>query len=138
MTLQPVPATPAQPHFLVGFGNVNATQDWIVTPAGTWPLAEVNVTTHDQTSTTTHTPAWAIVMVVVFIWFFLLSLLFLFARETRVSGFVAVHIQAGNQAYTEQVPVWSAQQRADVLQRAAYLQSLIGQARYNQAQRPSY
>ncbi|UFS60648.1 hypothetical protein [Subtercola endophyticus] len=134
MTIVPAQPTPAQPQFLVGIGNVNATDYWIVTPAGTWPLADINVTSHDQTSTTTHTPAWAIVMVVIFIWFFLLSLLFLLAKETRVSGYVAVHIQAGSQSFTEQIPVWNAQQRADVLQRVAYLQGLVGQARYRQAQ----
>jgi hypothetical protein len=125
--MQPLP----QPGpTLVHVGNVTANDAWIVTPAGTWPIADVNVTTVDQTNTTTHTPAWAIVMVVVFIWFFLLSLLFLLAREVRVGGFVAIHISARNgQTYTEQVPVYSAQQRADVFARAGYLQALIGHAR---------
>ncbi|MEA9985270.1 hypothetical protein [Subtercola sp. RTI3] len=132
MTLQPFQAGPT-PQFLVGVGNVNATDYWVVTPAGSWPLADVNVTSHDQTATTTHTPAWAIVMVIVFIWFFLLSLLFLLAKETRVSGYIAVHIQAGEQSFTEQIPVYSAVQRADTLNRVAYLQMLIGQARYNRS-----
>jgi hypothetical protein len=119
-----------QNPYLVSVGNVHATADWVVTPAGSWPAADVNVTTVDQTATTTHTPTWAIVMVVIFIWFFLLSLLFLLARETRVSGYVAIHIQANGQSYTEQVPVADAFQRADVLNRVTYLQSVIGQARY--------
>lgn len=125
--MQPLP----QPGpTLVHVGNVTANDAWVVTPAGTWPIADVNVTTVDPTTTTTHTPAWAIVMVVVFIWFFLLSLLFLLAREVRVGGFVAIHISARNgQTYTEQVPVYSAQQRADVFARAGYLQALIGHAR---------
>jgi hypothetical protein len=114
----------------VNLGNVTANEAWVVTPAGTWPMADVNVTTVDQTTTTTHTPAWAIVLVVVFIWFFLLSLLFLLAREVRVGGYVAIHISARNgQTYTEQVPVYAAQQRADVFARAGYLQALIGHAR---------
>jgi hypothetical protein len=91
----------------------------------------VNVTTADQTATTTHTPAWAIVMVVLVIWFFFLSLLFLLAREVRVTGYVAIHIQSGSQSYTEQIPVNSAAQRYDVFNRVAYLQSLIGYARAN-------
>ncbi|GGF24442.1 hypothetical protein [Subtercola lobariae] len=136
MTIQPISPIPAQPEFLIGFGNVNATDYWVVTPVGTWPLADINVTSHDQTATTTHTPAWAIVMTILFIWVALLSLLFLLAKETRVTGYVAVFIQAGNQSFTEQVPVYNAQQRADVLQRVAYLQGLVGQARYRQAQLP--
>lgn len=111
-------------------GNISANEQWIVTPAGTWPIAEVNVVTQDQTSTTTHTPGWAIVLVVVFIWFFLLSLLFLLARETRVAGYIAIHVTARNgQSYTEQVPVNSAQQRWEAFNRVGYLQTLIGNAR---------
>lgn len=122
---------PTQDPYLVHVGNLHATSDWLVTPAGSWQLADVNVTSVDQTSTTTHTPTWAIVMVVIFIWFFLLSLLFLLAKEVRVSGYVAIHVQAGTQTYTEQVPVADEFQRAEVLRRAAYIQHLIGQARYN-------
>lgn len=39
------------------------------------------------------------------IWFFLLSLLFFLSRETRTSGDVAMHIQAGSQPYSESLPV---------------------------------
>ncbi|QHK19737.1 hypothetical protein GU243_08350 [Pseudarthrobacter psychrotolerans] len=71
-------------------------------------------------------------MVILFIWFFLLSLLFLLARQTRVNGFIAVNIQAGPHTYTEQVPVSSAQQRHDTLNRVLYVQGLIGHARQGQ------
>jgi hypothetical protein len=123
-----VHSTPRQPtQYLVSIGNIHATQHHVVTPGGTWPLADVNVGTTDQTATTTHTPAWAIVMVVLFIWFFLLSLLFLLARETRIQGFVAVTVYGPNgQSYIEHLPVWSAEARADVFNRVTYLQGLIG------------
>ena len=121
----------AQPApFLVSIGNIHATQHHVVTPAGTWPIAEVNVATNDQTSTTTHTPTWAIVMVVIFIWFFLLSLLFLLARETRVQGYITVTIYGDGRSYVENVPVWNPMQRADIFNRTAFLQSLIGQERF--------
>ncbi|MGI9822212.1 hypothetical protein [Agromyces sp. Marseille-Q5079] len=130
MTLQPAAGAPAPAPFLVSIGNIHATQHHIVTPTGTWPIAEVNTTTHDQTATTTHTPTWAIVMVAIFIWFFLLSLLFLLARESRVSGYVNVTVWGpGGQSYSENVPVWDAVQRADVFNRVSYLQGLIGQER---------
>jgi hypothetical protein len=130
VTLDHYAAAPAPAPFLVSIGNIHATQHHVVTPAGTWSVADVNVSTSDQTATTTHTPAWAIVMVVIFIWFFLLSLLFLLARESRVTGYVTVTIHAGGQSYVENVPVWNVAQRADVLNRAMYLQGLIGQERY--------
>ena len=124
------PIEPAAPVYLVRIGNISATKDWIVTPAGALPCTSTNVSAADQTSTTTHTPAWAIVLVIVFIWSFFLSLLFLLAKETRVVGYVAITLQSGEQAYTEHVPVNSAAQGAEVFNRVAYLQSLIGQARY--------
>lgn len=133
MTQLPVPAYSQPAPVLVSVANVHASQDYVITPVGVWRLSDVNVTTVDQTTTTTHTPAWAIVMVVIFIWFFFLSLLFLLAREVRVSGYVAIYIEAGSQRYNEQVPVNSAAQRADVLNRATYLQGLIGRARYVQS-----
>lgn len=126
---QPAPAQPAP--FVVSIGNIHATQHHVVTPSGSWPITDVNVTTADQTHTTTHTPAWAIVLCVVLVWFFLLSLLFLLAKETRTAGYVAVVVQSrGGQSYVENVPVHSAVQRADVFNRVTFLQSLIGQERW--------
>lgn len=117
------------PTPLLSIGNVYVTENSVITPAGTWPLADVNVTTADQTAVTTHTPTWAIVMVIVFIWFFLLSLLFLLAKERRMGGWVAVHIAAGPYSYTEQVPVRSEQQRAEVFNKVHFMQTQIGRAR---------
>lgn len=114
---------------------MQATQHYLVTPSGSWPISSVNVTTQDQTQATTHTPTWAIVMVIVFIWFFLLSLLFLLARESRVTGFVNVTVWGPNgQSHVENVPVYDAIQRADVFNRVAYLQNLIGQERWRLGQ----
>lgn len=127
MTMQ-YPSTP--PQILVQVGHIQATAEYLITPAGTWPLADVNINSADQTSMSTHTPGWAIAMVVIFIWFFFLSLLFLLARETRVAGFVAVHVKAGTQAYTDQIAIQNDAQRYDVMNRINYLQSLIGGARY--------
>ncbi|MBN9613412.1 MAG: hypothetical protein J0H64_08140 [Actinobacteria bacterium] len=130
-----VPAQPASPSpYLVSLGNIHATQHWVVTPGGSWELSRANVTVQDQTSTTTHTPGWAIVMVIIFIWFFLLSLLFLLAKEARTFGYIAITVYADGQSYVEHVPVHSAQQRADVLARVGYLQQLIGHARFNAQQ----
>jgi hypothetical protein len=112
-------------------GQISVTADSVITPAGSWPLAETNVTSHDQTVTTTHTPGWAIVLVIVFIWFFLLSLLFLLAKESRVKGYVLVIVQSGEQSYTEQVPVYSAISRDSVINKLAHIQTLIGWARTN-------
>lgn len=92
-------------------------------------LGRSDVTSVDQTRVTTFTPTWAIVMVFLFIWFFLISLLFLLARDTRMEGFIAVNIQAGKYSYTEQLPVGNEVQRIDVFNRVHFLQTQIGRAR---------
>lgn len=126
-----MPSSPySVPAPLVTIGRIEATATHVVTPTGAWPLAQADVTAEDHTRTTTHTPAWAIIMVIVFIWFFLLSLLFLFARESRTSGTVLVKVWVGgNLVYTEQIAVVAAPQVADVISRTTYLQNLIGAAR---------
>jgi hypothetical protein len=120
---------PVPNGFLVTIGSVGATPDRIVTPSGTWELANVNVSVQDQTATTTHVPAWAIVAVVLTVWFFLLGLLFLLARERRTQGNIAVTLVSGGRMHTEFIPVWNEAQRIDVFNRVGYLQNVIGQAR---------
>lgn len=118
---------------LVSIGSVAVTGDRIVTPSGTWPTARVNITAQDQTTTTTHIPVWAIVMTVITVWFFLLGLLFLLARERRTQGNVSVSIWAANgQSHTEFVQVFSEEQRVDVFNRVSYAQNVIGQARWRE------
>lgn len=130
MTIQTVPPGGSAEPFLVSIGNIHATAHRIVTPAGTWPIADINVASVDQTSTTSRTPTWAVVLAVVLVWFFLLSLLFLLVHETAVQGYVAVTITTPlGHAYVEQVPVANGQSRFDVFNRVAYLQNLIGQER---------
>lgn len=127
MSVQPPQFGHLPAPYLVSIGNIHATQHELVTPSGTWPLAEVNVASADQTSTTTRTPTWAIVLVVVLIWFFLLSLLFLLIRETRIQGYISVTVtHSSGQSYFEQIPITSEVARSDVFGRLMYLQSLIG------------
>lgn len=120
---------PQQATFLVSVGDVHATATEIITPSGTFPLNAVNVTAFDQTHTTQKTPTWAIVMAVVTFWFALLGLLFLLAKEQVTQGYVALTIESGGRRHTSQIPVSNAAQRADVMQRAAYLQQLAGRSR---------
>jgi len=130
MTMHTVPPGGPTEPYLVSIGNIHATAHRVVTPAGTWPIADINVASVDQTSTTSRTPTWAVVLAIVLVWFFLLSLLFLLARETRVQGYVAVTITTGRgHSYVEQVPVADDRSRLEVFNRVAYLQNLIGQAR---------
>lgn len=124
------PGTPwPQPQVLVSLGGVHATSTEIITPVGTWPLREVNAYAHDSTRVTQTTPAWAIVLAVLLVWFFLLSLLLLLAKESKVTGYVTLTVDHGHERYVGQIPVSDVHQRDDAMQRAQYLQALIGHAR---------
>lgn len=111
-------------------GQISANDYWVTTPAGSWPLKEISVTPHDQTSVVSRIPVWAIVMAVFTFMFFLLGLLFLLARENVITGYISVTVSTTQgQAYTEQMPVYDLMGRHDIFARVNYLQSLIGQAR---------
>jgi hypothetical protein len=129
MSIQPTPGGSTEP-FLVSIGNIHATEHQLVTPVGTWPIADVNIASVDQTSTTTKTPTWAVVLAITLVWFFLLSLLFLLAKETRLQGYIAVTVTTPRgQSYVEQVPVANGKARFEVFSRVTYLQNLIGRER---------
>lgn len=119
-----------QSPYLVSVGNVHATQHHAVTPSGTWPLGEVTVAAQDFTATQSKIPTWAIVLTLITVWFFLIGLLFLIVRETKVTGTVAItvtHTSGGG--FAEHVTVQHAGARIDVLQRVTYLQNLIASER---------
>ncbi|WP_188896419.1 hypothetical protein [Microlunatus endophyticus] len=130
MSIQPsTPGGSAEP-FLVSIGNIHATERHVVTPAGAWPIADVNIASVDQTSMSTRTPTWAVVLAIALVWFFLLSLLFLLAKESRLQGYIAVTVTTPRgQSYVEQVPVANGKARYEVFNRVSYLQNLIGRER---------
>lgn len=123
-------SAPNESSYLISVGHIHATQDYVVTPAGTWPLAEVTVESRDQTATTSGIPAWAVILVIVFIWFFLLSLLFLLAREERTSGSIVVTVtHTSGRQWVEHVHIQAPHWRDDTLARVSYLQNLVNAAR---------
>lgn len=114
---------------LAALGDIQATATHVITPSGTVPLSSVSVYALDQTHTTSKTPTWAIIAAIVTFWFALLGLLFLLVKEAKTEGYVMVTVDGAGMRHITQIPVFTAEQRADVMQRAAYLQMLAGQAR---------
>ncbi|WP_135849147.1 hypothetical protein [Serinibacter arcticus] len=125
---QPGPPPVASP-FLVQLGDLRVTHTEIVTPSGSMSLTEADVWVVDQTIATQKTPTWAVVMAVITAWFALLGLLFLLAKEPVVQGYVIVTVESGGRRHVMHVPIANAAQRADVMQRAAYIQQLATYAR---------
>jgi hypothetical protein len=115
--------TPPGP-VLVQIGDIACTQWEVITPAGRRPLNRVVWTFTDMSQTTQAIPAWAIVLTVLFVWFCLLGLLFLLAKETRTTGWVQVTVQGERFLHQVQLPVASVQQVADYNARVGYARSL--------------
>jgi hypothetical protein len=122
----PIPATQWQapePH-LVTIGQIVVTPSRVITPSGAAPVSGVVWSFQDLSQTTTGIPTWAIVCTIVFVFFFLLGLLFLLAKERRTQGWVQVTVQAPRLLHTEQIPVNSIQQVMDINARVNYARSV--------------
>jgi hypothetical protein len=126
----PLPAGPPPMHEqpLVMIGDITVSASWVVTPAGTRPLREVNWHVADMSRTTRVIPQWAIVLAVIGFFFFLLGLLFLLVKEDRTDGSVQVAVTGPGFSYSSQIPVYAPAQVADVHQRVAYARSVTAAA----------
>lgn len=120
---------------LLTLGSMRITDSWVYTPVGTFPLAGSNVTFFDQTRTTSKIPTWAIVLTIVTVWFFLIGLLFLLAKEEVTTGYVSVTVQhRDGRMHTEHIAVHSAAQRDQIIAQASWLQQAIAAATWRDSQ----
>lgn len=130
--LTPVDSHPAaQPEPpLVVIGEIAVTSNWLITPAGTVPLVGTEFFVSDFTRVEQKTPTWAIVLAIVgFFFVFILSLLFLLARESRMTGFVQVTARNGQLQYQSNVPVFSTATAPDIFGRVEYARHVVSLAR---------
>jgi hypothetical protein len=120
----------AQEPALVQFGDISITEHWVITPAGTAPLAGTQIFVTDLTREVRVIPAWAVVFAVIGFFFFLLGLLFLLVKETRTSGFMQISVTNG--AFTYQSAELARGNRTNQLyelqNRANYARNLIARA----------
>lgn len=123
MTAAPWPAPPAEP-WLLQLGDVGVTPTWVVTPRGTAPLAGSEWWGVQRTGYTQHIPVWAIILAVVL---FPIGLLFLLAKETRVTGWVEVTVRSGALVHVTTVPA-DAVQLPYVLGQVQYARDLAARA----------
>jgi hypothetical protein len=93
---------PEQP--LVQIGDIVVSAHWLVTPNGPAPLAGSQWTVRDLSFPVQRTPTWAIVLAVIGFFFFLLGLLFLLVKETRMEGYVEVTVRSGHLVHVTQIP----------------------------------
>jgi hypothetical protein len=110
-TLMPQPNPAALPvNYVIRarIGDIVVTDTHALTPFAAFPLAGTHWSVADRWLVEQRTPTWAVVCAVAgFFCLTVFSLLFLLARETRVSGAVEVTIRYGNQVHTAYLPVTS-------------------------------
>ncbi len=105
MTAAPSPVPPVEP-WLLQLGEIGVSPSWVVMPSGTAPLAGSQWWAAQRSAYTQHIPVWAIVLAVVL---FPIGLLFLLAKETRVSTWVEVTVRSGGLTHVTTVPAHPAQ-----------------------------
>lgn len=120
------PAPTARSPYLLSLGNIHATEYWAVTPAGSWPLARVTVAVRDRSTTT---PGRVLRALLDTIWTSAFSVLTSLDMDSSKHGYLAITVRADGQYHLEQIPVATEPERAEVLDRLASLQHLIGNAR---------
>lgn len=123
-----------QPSFLpaeeplVTIGDIVVSRSWVVTPSGTQPVGSVTWSVTDMTTTTSGIPTWAVICTIIFVWFFLLGLLFLLAKETKTRGAVQVTVQAPGFAHFVQVPAFHPSVIQDINGRVNYARTISAAA----------
>ena len=124
------PPVPGHGQVLLTIGDMAVTPTHVLTPAGPYPLAGTTWIVQDNVQTTESIPAWAIVMVVLFVWFCFLGLLFLLVKERRTTGWIQVGVQGPGLFHATQVPITVAAQVGFVHQQVNYVRSVVasGQA----------
>ena len=105
-------ATPPSDPLLFTIGDIGVSRHWVVTPNGSAPLSGSQWIGQDHSREQTGIPAWAIVLAIIFFLACLLGLLFLLAKETKVTGYFEVTVRSGQVMHTTQLPVSNAQQVA--------------------------
>ncbi len=118
----------APPPILVTIGDISCTSKSVITPSSNHPIKDVVWSFEDMSVTSNVIPTWAIIFTILTVWFFLLGLLFLLAKETRTNGFVQVTVQGANFFHAARLPVTSPGQVAEINARVGFARSLTAGA----------
>lgn len=89
---------------LLTIGDIAVTGDSIITPAGALPLRGAVWTVSDMSRTEESTPAYAIVLAVIFFFACLLGLLFMLIKERKTTGFIQVTVHSGGRYHATMIP----------------------------------
>ena len=113
---------------LVTIGDIGFSENWVVTPLGTAPIAGTELVVTDLTTTVSRTPTWALVVAIAGVFFFFLSLLFLLVRDRETTGYLQIVVRNGDLFHTTMIPISSELGLAEAQDRAIYARRLIAAA----------
>lgn len=110
---------------LVELPGFQVTNRFVHTPSGSVPLSRAKWSLTNATHVTQGTPTWAIVLAIVgFFIVTIFSLLFLLAKESRVTGTLIIAVSGEGVSHVQHVQVTSQAQLSDVISRYEYARSL--------------
>ena len=93
-----------QEELLATLGDISVTENWIYTPAGTYPLRGSTWTVVDRSQEFEKISTAGLVLALVFVWFCLVGLLFLLMKERTATGYYEVTVQGDDFAYSTLIP----------------------------------
>lgn len=115
----------ASEPILVALGEMACSQFHVITPVGTYPLAWTTWEIGNRSSTTKYTPAWAIVLAVIFSFVFLVGLFFLLIKRSRTEGFLLVSAHGPDFSYVAHIDVASPMEIAEIEAKVEYVRRLV-------------
>lgn len=121
-------ASPDDSAVVLVIGDIGVTRSQVVTPAGSCDLRSTTWTAQANVTTRQTTPAWAVVLAVIFFFACLLGLLCLLVKRTKTSGWVEVTVQGPGLFYGTRVPVSSSLAVASVQDQVNQARSLAARA----------
>ncbi|SDU84675.1 hypothetical protein [Gordonia westfalica] len=121
----PVPEQP-----LVVIGDITCTQNLVITPSGTCPIAGTQWVVTDMSVSTERMSQTGLVLAIVgFFMVCFLSLLFLLMKERRTTGYIQVTVRgAGGFMHVTNIPAYTPVTMGDVSGRVNYARTLAAMA----------
>ena len=122
-------AQPVTDPTLFSIGDIGVGQVWIVTPSGNGSMQGSAWYAQDFTTVEQATPQWAIICAVVgFFFVCAFSLLFLLAKEDKVTGYVQVTVTSDGLHHVTNVGAYNSAQLAQIHNLVAHAQQLAASA----------
>ncbi|MHC3001673.1 hypothetical protein [Gordonia metallireducens] len=123
-------AVPAPEQPLVVIGDITCTQNHVITPSGTCPIAGTQWIVTDMSVSTERMSQTGLVLAIVgFFMVCFLSLLFLLMKERRTTGYIQVTVRGGGGfLHVTNIPAFSPVTMGDVSGRVNYARTLAAMA----------